>query len=912
MKATAQKVKPTGHSTRGGVSTGVQAKTRAGHGNHHRADSYELQAEQLAGRVSRGESRVARHVAAAPAADYRPTAASGRPLPRSLRETMEEALGADLSEVRIHAGTAANLATEEFEADAFASGRNIYFRRGRFSPNSAAGRHLLAHELIHVLQQTGRTIADGRLKATNLTGSGLVQCDKPSDPPPVVLSEQEQLLGFELLAKKFITRSTALDVQTTIDEARTLLGGKLDQNKPAFAKAFVDSVNAKTFQSRSGEARGFILDCLKIMKFYPDAYLLIDRDTKLEIKVSTAFSEFFDFLTAPPRGEDWVGEALRHPDLSPFWPSAIVAGYRDFLLRPHSPPPPENTKLRDRVQAELDRRNDLFNSNELVPQERVFLAWQMLHGLDVARVEECGQVQSESGGTTAQLTATESRQRVLTKLQQVEQAVLDDATQPAYKRLLAEKLMAVVNDIAPIWEGAMTAYASWETEFRKFTDAEVLQSQPSSFPHSPLTNSFIKTLQRVVVEQSRNLLALVEVEDNEPEFPTSDAYQQRLSAFRDALSQSIPATKGKAPASSLFEQLDSEILSAARAKKPVQATIQALTLLSLILDRVVQQTLSYDRKADDDTPSFAEERAAHRIAMARALAWLARWMQWPDLLATAEPVLTADSALEAQLWLVSEWEPEPRQPIDRLAEDFRRNENDPIIRDSPLTVRHLVNWFHLDYNTRLRATLQELVRPEDRATATTEIDVEKINALRQSREEVRGAMAKSAEAELLAEKFGVSPDTFDLRIPQRFVVREFEFVSPIGQPYQWDDLIATRKKTQLSLERHRADGDYSIIIYPTERAQGVFAWMLPSIRPLIAFLRRMPSLKRIGGDADVDDATWLKRLERCKSSDSRPSGKRQRRGKERPSRALATIKHSPSPNSRDAVAATTSGVRAEP
>src|SRR5207247_8041450 len=111
-------------------------------------------------------------------------------------------------------------------------------------------------------------------------------------------------------------------------------------------------------------------------------------------------------------------------------------------------------------------------------------------GFEVGEGEEYSHMKEESGGTTEQLTEKESRQRVLTKLQQVEQAVLDDATQPAYKRLLAEKLMAVVNDIAPIWEGAMTAYASWETEFRKFTEAEVLQSQPSSFPHSPLTNSF--------------------------------------------------------------------------------------------------------------------------------------------------------------------------------------------------------------------------------------------------------------------------------------------------------------------------------------------------------------------------------------------------------------------------------------
>ena len=99
------------------------------------------------------------------------------------------------------------------------------------------------------------------------------------------------------------------------------------------------------------------------------------------------------------------------------------------------------------------------------------------------------------------------------------------------------------------------------------------------------------------------------------------------------------------------------------------------------------------------------------------MAWVARWMQWDDLLLATDAALSADATDEVQLWLVSEWEPEPRQPIDRLAEDFRKNENEPIIRDTPLTIRHLVDWFHLDYNTRLRATLQELVSPEDRANA---------------------------------------------------------------------------------------------------------------------------------------------------------------------------------------------------
>jgi uncharacterized protein DUF4157/putative RNase toxin 14 of polymorphic toxin system len=836
-----------------------QAKVREGAGNHHRADSFEVEAERLAARIMHGEQSVARRVSATAASDYRPTGSAGQPLPRALRETMEQALGADLRQVRIHTGTVADLAAQEYEAEAVTSGRNIYFRRGRYAPNTVAGRQLLAHELVHTLQQTGRTVSDGRLGVTTLTGSGLVQRQPgPNEPQPGELSDDEQQQAFTMLAERFKQRSTASDLQQTIDDVSGLLNGRLNTNKPAFAKAFRDAVNARNFNSRSGDARGFLLDCLKIMGFFPDAYLLIDRDTRLEIRVATAQIDFLKFLEAPPRGATWVGEALRHPDFRDFWPGAIVRAYRDFLFKPHSPPPGENTALRDRTQAELQRRDQINTSTELVPQERIALAWVLLHEIDLQRVEECNEAQS---GTTAQVTATESRQRTLATLKEREQKILDDTDQPAFRRLLAEQLMRVVNEIAPIWEGTMAAYVSWEGEFRKFSDAQLLGASAEKFPHSPLTNPFLQTLRQTLVTQTQNLMALEQSEGNAPELPAPPLYEQRLGAWRDSLNQSIPSTRGRATAAPLLQQLDDAVWAAARAKRPVKETIRALTLLSLILDRVVQLSLTYDRETDAAMPHFPDMRFAHRIRMARALAWLARWMQWDDLLDACKGPLTADGEGKARLWLVSEWEPEAAQPIERLEQDFAGNINVPILRDSPITVRHLVEWFRLDYNTRLRVTLRELVRPEERATATTRVDVGRINALRQSREEVRGAMQKTAEAEKVAELNNVSPETFDLRVPQRFVVRDWEVAVPKGVEFKWERLIEEQDKTGVSLERHRSDGKYSVLLFPMSVQQGVFAWMVPSLRPLIALLRKLPSLRGIAGEGDVDDELWLKRLD---------------------------------------------------
>lgn len=64
-------------------------------------------------------------------------------------------MGADLSEVRIHAdGRAAEL-SDRIQAKAFTTGSDIFFGRGGFAPSTPGGQHLLAHELAHVVQQRG-------------------------------------------------------------------------------------------------------------------------------------------------------------------------------------------------------------------------------------------------------------------------------------------------------------------------------------------------------------------------------------------------------------------------------------------------------------------------------------------------------------------------------------------------------------------------------------------------------------------------------------------------------------------------------------------------------------------------------------------------------------------------------------
>ncbi|MFC9909215.1 DUF4157 domain-containing protein [Streptomyces sp. NPDC127197] len=77
---------------------------------------------------------------------------AGQPLDPGVRRELEERLGHDLGRVRLHTGRDAGQLTELLGADAVAVGQDIFFREGAFRPGTADGRRLLAHELLHTIQ----------------------------------------------------------------------------------------------------------------------------------------------------------------------------------------------------------------------------------------------------------------------------------------------------------------------------------------------------------------------------------------------------------------------------------------------------------------------------------------------------------------------------------------------------------------------------------------------------------------------------------------------------------------------------------------------------------------------------------------------------------------------------------------
>ena len=94
-------------------------------------------------------------VGAAPPLVQEVLASPGQQPDASARAFLEPRFGQSLHDVRLHTDGRAQQAAESVHARAFTVGRHIVFGAGEYLPHSITSTLLLAHELTHVIQQTG-------------------------------------------------------------------------------------------------------------------------------------------------------------------------------------------------------------------------------------------------------------------------------------------------------------------------------------------------------------------------------------------------------------------------------------------------------------------------------------------------------------------------------------------------------------------------------------------------------------------------------------------------------------------------------------------------------------------------------------------------------------------------------------
>jgi hypothetical protein len=82
----------------------------------------------------------------------------GQPLGDNIRKPMEQAFGADFGGVKVHTDSRSDQLNQSIQARAFTTGQDVFFRQGEYNPGSRGGQELLAHELTHVVQQSGGVV----------------------------------------------------------------------------------------------------------------------------------------------------------------------------------------------------------------------------------------------------------------------------------------------------------------------------------------------------------------------------------------------------------------------------------------------------------------------------------------------------------------------------------------------------------------------------------------------------------------------------------------------------------------------------------------------------------------------------------------------------------------------------------
>lgn len=152
---------------------------------------------------------------------------SGSPLPQQTRSFFEPRMGYDFSNVKVHTDSNAAQSAQSVNAIAYTNGNNIVFNSAQYSPDSATGKKLLAHELTHVVQQSEQSPILQRYPK----GTGTV--------PRPMEKKIDKALG-EM-------QSSSLDYE--VAAAANILSGKIDIAFPDFVDTSISPPEAMPVDS---------------------------------------------------------------------------------------------------------------------------------------------------------------------------------------------------------------------------------------------------------------------------------------------------------------------------------------------------------------------------------------------------------------------------------------------------------------------------------------------------------------------------------------------------------------------------------------------------------------------------------------------------------------------------------------
>lgn len=133
----------------------------------------------------------------------------GHSLSDSLRAFLEPQFGHDFSDVKVHTDAQADKLSRQLGAEAFTTGRDVFFKDGAYQPGSDGGKGLIAHELTHVVQQSQGSLSLSGGKVGKKQSSVAVS-DQPIGGPRDVVQRAEELSWGERAAKWGFEKALAI------------------------------------------------------------------------------------------------------------------------------------------------------------------------------------------------------------------------------------------------------------------------------------------------------------------------------------------------------------------------------------------------------------------------------------------------------------------------------------------------------------------------------------------------------------------------------------------------------------------------------------------------------------------------------------------------------------------------------
>jgi hypothetical protein len=668
--------------------------------NHRQQDNnkWELQADEAATRVMRGEEGVGRRLTPVAAASKAIASSRGVSLPDTIRSELEQGFGADLSSVRIHTDRPANTEVILANSKAFAAGADIFFGTNEYRPDTPEGFGLLAHEVAHVIQQTGRPTHDGRLRVTQVKGGGDIQYASLDSKKYVTVND----MTFDKIALAHNVNSDAA-LQAYAEKIKQTLIPKGQTAPDLIHKE--SRIGLYKYIKRHGFPRNtnfypFLYDCLKLTSNGWTAYNLAYYYPKINTRYPMPAMYQFAYEVLAGNWVAFQKVYKRKSELRLLW-ALLIDTFRQMVFAPYRGPQTVNYTgigtLGDLIEKwkrpyafiDYETQNELYfgaaTLMEKIDDERMQLSkniFKKVRRFDAATVSRTW------------LTAYEVR-RWAENLSKSKNKGFAEIGSSVYK---------VANNAVAYWKQVFDLSSRNAFTYKNPEDVKGVKLQLQRHKHfTQDLPAKLYTVVKTVFKLGRN-----------HSLPSSSTY-----AWRISYSQKLLLNFSK-------NVLQMELLKLMKSDNPKMSLALNYGIFMQIIEFILSQLGKYDAKKDRKNESkykVSDIRFAHRQRTARYLYGIvvileqnglfktkgkdAQKGDWYKIKSYLKEIIEYKKQGKSKVALLSNWKMDRSAKIGDMASDMKS-----IHELKPLSMPHIVKLYQALYYSDLDKNIKEILKQE--------------------------------------------------------------------------------------------------------------------------------------------------------------------------------------------------------